>query len=95
MSNRDIDILRGDFSNVVLEENQTQSDLFSEAFQKAIEALEKQTPKKPIWDSCNGEYHCSSCDVIMDVEYYNKLNFCGDCGQAIDWSEEVNKNEDY
>ena len=58
------------------------------AIERAIEALGKQIPKKPIWDKWNGEYHCGLCGVIMEAEYYYKRNFCGNCGQAIDWSEE-------
>ena len=45
----------------------------------ALEALEKQVPKKPYWEY--GGCHCKSCglDVLSD-EY-----FCPLCGQAIDW----------
>ena len=49
------------------------------ALKLAIEALEKQIPKKPYWEY--GGCHCKSCglDVLSD-EY-----FCPLCGQAIDW----------
>lgn len=62
---------------------------FVDAIQVAIEALEKQTPKKPIGD---GIYrYCPVCS--RDVGYIDalaeaKLKYCNDCGQAIDWSEE-------
>ena len=48
----------------------------------ALEALEKQVPKKPYWEY--GGCHCKSCglDVLSD-EY-----FCPLCGQAIDWSDD-------
>ena len=54
-----------------------------EAFNKAIDALEKQIPKKPYWEY--GGCHCKSCglDVLSDE------CFCPLCGQAIDW--EVDK----
>ena len=55
----------------------------NKAISVAIEALEKQIPKKPYWEY--GGCHCKSCglDVLSD-EY-----FCPLCGQAIDW--EVDK----
>ena len=42
-----IKILRGDFSDVVLAENESHSDVFSKAFGMAIKALEKQALKTP------------------------------------------------
>ena len=63
-----------------------------EAFQIAINALEKQIPKKPIEMKptdklLNGYYACPVCHgwVGMD-EYSNK--YCGCCGNKIDWSDE-------
>ena len=60
----------------------TQHDFVKE-IKIAIEALEKQTPKKPYWEY--GVWHCKSCglDVFRDD------SFCPICGQAIDW--EVSK----
>lgn len=56
------------------------------------EAKEKQIPKKPqegddtdLWRS--GIYSCSICGFVVGFEDY-KDNYCGKCGQAIDWSEE-------
>ena len=47
----------------------------------AIEALEKQIPKKPIkWDS---EYICPECSADLYIE--NEEDYCTDCGQALDW----------
>ena len=56
----------------------TQHDFVKE-IKIAIEALEKQTPKKPYWEY--GVWHCKSCglDVFRDD------SFCPICGQAIDW----------
>ena len=58
----------------------------------AINALEKQIPKKPIEMKptdklLNGYYACPVCHgwVGMD-EYSNK--YCGCCGNKIDWSDE-------
>ena len=51
----------------------------NKAISMAIEALEKQIPKKPYWEY--GGCHCKSCglDVLSDE------HFCPLCGQAIDW----------
>ena len=61
------------------------------AINKAIEALEKQTPKKPT--RTKGKYghtECACCGWVVesfcgDLEQYP---FCPNCGQAIDWSDE-------
>ena len=55
--------------------------IIADAYDMAIDALEKQIPKKPYWEY--GGCHCKSCglDVLSD-EY-----FCPLCGQAIDWEE--------
>ena len=56
----------------------TQHDFVKE-IKIAIEALEKQTPKKPYWEY--GVWHCKSCGLnVLSDEY-----FCPACGQAIDW----------
>lgn len=61
------------------------------AYDVAINALEKQIPKKPIEMKptdklLNGYYACPVCHgwVGMD-EYSNK--YCGCCGNKIDWSD--------
>ena len=47
----------------------------------ALEALDKQMPKKPYWEY--GGCHCKSCGIdVLSDEY-----FCPLCGQAIDWEE--------
>lgn len=64
----------------------------------AIEALEKQIPKKPtyegdgyapdgtfVWD----EWLCPNCGSKYEVDY-DDYDYCPNCGQKIDWSE---KNE--
>ena len=56
-----------------------------EALDTAIEALEKQLPKKPIEHSTKfaAFYECPSCG---DVDVYGQKN-CDNCGQKIKWSE--------
>ena len=48
----------------------------------ALEALEKQIPKKLKDD---GWLYCPICgrDVLMD-----RFDYCPDCGQALDWSDD-------
>lgn len=62
-----------------------------EALRKALEALEKQIPRKPIggFDFANNEYKiCCECSaIVQDGEW--KANYCPDCGQKIDWSEKI------
>ncbi len=48
----------------------------------AIEALEKQVPKKP----CGWDNECFDCTQHLDE--YEHPNYCPNCGQKIDWSEE-------
>ena len=54
----------------------------STAIDLAIQALEKQIPKK-----VDGEYDektCTVCDQDI-LSYY--ANYCENCGQKLDWSE--------
>lgn len=56
-----------------------------------LNALESQIPKKPLGgtDIMGNEYkicrHCSA--IIEDGEW--RADYCPDCGQAIDWSDEA------
>ena len=67
-----------------------------EAIQIAIQALEKQIPKKPtyegdgyapdgtfVWD----EWLCPCCGKRYEVDY-DDYDYCPNCGQKIDWSGE-------
>lgn len=52
----------------------------------AIEAIEKQIPKKPYKDNENGVYekeYCPSCHRSLFPNDHHCI-----CGQAIDWSDE-------
>ena len=70
------------------------------AFQMAINALEKQIPKKIVrvklrpteWGS---GFRCPECEAEQTAtEFFgygkadNKITFCGSCGQKLDWSDE-------
>lgn len=54
-------------------------------FDRAIEALEKQIPKKPIGKV---DKACTCGLVIQVKNKRNCLHFCHNCGQRIDWSVE-------
>lgn len=58
------------------------------ALKLAIEALEKQIPKKPLHMHKN--YYCPICKedgwMMWDDAVPNDMDkYCGMCGQAIDW----------
>ena len=58
---------------------------YSVAFETAIEALEKQIPKKVIFQSgFKGLRYCPCCNVRF-IGW--GIKYCGECGQALDWSE--------
>ena len=68
------------------------------AFEMAIEALEKQIPKKPDYEGDGYDENgiliydraiCPNCendDFEYDINNWG-CKFCPDCGQALDWSE--------
>ena len=61
------------------------------AFETAIEALEKQIPKKPREAVQSGFFWCPACSkaIKMRIEG-SKINisYCPFCGQALDWSDD-------
>ena len=74
-----------------------------EAFSVAINALEKQIPKKPnktiesSWGIQKEAHTCPVCDYYLTevhfiepqkIESNKKITYCETCGQAIDWSDE-------
>ena len=61
----------------------------AEAMNLAIEALEKRVAKKPLHMHKN--YYCPICKedgwMLWDDAIPNDMDeYCGKCGQAIDWS---------
>ena len=60
-----------------------------EAIQIAIQALEKQIPKKPHknFEKFSGVW--CSCGKYLGKGYFvDKPIYCPDCGQKLDWSDE-------
>ena len=55
-----------------------------EALSKAVEAIEKQIPKKP-YDIV----HCPLCKIEVELQPIDteQVTYCLHCGQAIDWSD--------
>lgn len=51
------------------------------AYEKAIKALEKQIPKKPV--EARNAIVCPTCKTLVGSSPY-----CRYCGQALDWGEE-------
>lgn len=69
--------------------------MLCEALDTAIEALEKQLPKKPNFEgdeyAPNGTFvydtwECPNCGECYEVDY-DDYDYCPKCGQKIDWSE--------
>lgn len=68
---------------------------YSIAFETAIEALEKQIPKKPYYGEALSYkgffgYLCPICRnwlLYADEIPNSRDSFCSFCGQKIDWSE--------
>ena len=57
-------------------------------FDRAINALEKQMPKKPRFYAFN--YYCSVCDSLVGNSDFKwkRFKYCDTCGQKLDWSKE-------
>ena len=57
------------------------------ASRMAIKALEKQIPKKPVYGAAN--IKCPNCGATLLYYFYSfKIDYCDECGQRLDWSEE-------
>ena len=57
----------------------------NKAISMAIEALEKQIPKKPYDIVC-----CPLCKIEVELQPIDteQVTYCLHCGQAIDWSDD-------
>ena len=58
---------------------------YTVAFEEAIEALEKQIPKKPVDNPEEGWFECPNCGLIVWVYYGTGETHHCDCGQRLDW----------
>lgn len=80
------------FSNPqVISLNTTKEEL-TESMRLAVQALEKQIPKKPTYEGDGyADEHlvydtwiCSCCEKRYEVDYDN-YDYCPNCGQKLDW----------
>ena len=65
--------------------------IFAEALGLAIQALEKQIPKKPIKSEKQvvryvNTYYCPTCE--LGITGTNIAKWCYHCGQKLDWNDE-------
>ena len=72
------------FNNMEFAEKYQGKDEYTEATLVIKQALEKQTPKKVT------KLVCPSCNRIFLFRHSEKRkgDYCDNCGQAIDWSDE-------
>lgn len=62
----------------------------NEALEVAKSALDKRTPKKPLFikRSITQFYACPGCSNNEHYEkLFSKVKYCANCGQALDWGE--------
>lgn len=81
---------------IEIRKNPTFKDVDNEELSKCIdEALEKQIPKKPTFEgdgyADDGElmydtWICPCCEKDYELDY-EEYEFCPNCGQALDWSD--------
>lgn len=57
-----------------------------DAFGMAIEAIEKQIPKKPIPEK-DGIRNCPCCNDDFNVNEF-EMTYCWECGQRLKWEDE-------
>lgn len=65
------------------------------ALQIARDVFYKQTPEKPVYDPRYAEKRCATCLERVTFQTWKhgypvtiKMNYCQNCGQKLDWSEE-------
>ena len=59
-----------------------------ECAEMAIEALEKQIPKKPTHQYARLGIIVEGCCNSCEASVLPHMNFCNECGQRLDWSDE-------
>ena len=64
-------------------------EIVEEACRMGMAALKRTIPMKPVVDERTGRCTCPSCSEpnFLENDHNTLNNFCGCCGQAIDWSE--------
>ena len=70
-----------------------ESDNESLALMEALDALEKQIPKRPIFEDLGQGVRCPTCDDSFSCCFISKdegciiFDYCQKCGQRLDWSK--------
>ena len=77
-------------ANMVFKTIETHGQLTVLAVEKAIQALEKQIPKKVV--EGKNIYLCPNCGANAETDCGDdmldyRLNYCDNCGQKLDWSD--------
>lgn len=73
------------FKTVVVYAPEKYENKYYKAIMLAIEALEKQIPKKPL-KNYGGGYRCPNCQMKHLNPDWVGVKHC-DCGQALNWSD--------
>ena len=76
------------YSNITSNANNIiKTNDYIEFVRMAINALEKQIPKKPRFYAHN--YYCSVCDSLVGNNEFEwkRFKYCDNCGQKLDWSD--------
>jgi len=61
---------------------------YEQALYDGAQALEKQIPKKPLYENTYDDCVVYSCPACKDEKLIlSGDNYCATCGQALDWSD--------
>ena len=71
-------------------------DRDKEALEFAVKAVEKQIPQKPQNATYfyGGKYSCQGCSKALCFDFDEQKEYCPECGQALDWSDENEEDTD-
>ena len=77
---------------IIKSEMPYESGVINEALKTVESAVEKQIPKKPLEKeivgvSITGYKHKGQCPKCLLTVLQYKGNYCPNCGQALDWSD--------
>ena len=67
-------------------DNKYEIDVLNNLIKEHFELIKHTAPKKPIYVKPIDEFRCPCCGRIV-LTYFNKMNYCKNCGQCLDWSK--------
>lgn len=91
-----INELRDRYLSISAYVDKKQCDKANKAIDMAIQALEKQIPKKPKTSFLSDFFWCPTCERAIKMKIENGkiyIGFCPFCGQALDFSERSDTDE--